>query len=161
MPKLIHAPGELSPHFTRAQVLELAQEHAHTIATNDRYDLMRVFVEMKRYELYFKTLLNELKTEVGQRALIAKQEQFAYGTARMTCRRQAKYDYSADPYWTELGQRMQSLRNERKDWEARLRDLEDPIQEFADEESGEVHRAYRPVVEYVESVRVTVGGEMK
>ena len=160
MPKLIQAPGELSAASTRSEILALAHEHATRILEAP-YNLPRVYVEMKRYELYFKTLLDALKTETGRRALAAEQDTLEFGTARMTCRRHATYNYSADPYWTELEQRMVSLRNERRDWEKYLRELDTEVQEFADESTGELHRAVRPSVAYTERVTVTVrsGGD--
>lgn len=58
---LIKAIGTLDRTMTKGAIVELANDHAHQIIEGGNYDLLKTYVEMKRYELYIKTIINKLK----------------------------------------------------------------------------------------------------
>lgn len=59
---LIQPIGTLDRTITKTAIVKLADDHANQIIEGGNYDLLKTYVEMKRYELYIKTIINKLKT---------------------------------------------------------------------------------------------------
>jgi hypothetical protein len=58
---LIKPIGTLDRAMPKAGLVRLAADHAQQIIDSGQYDLLKTYVEMKRYELYIKTIINRLK----------------------------------------------------------------------------------------------------
>jgi hypothetical protein len=55
-------PGDINSSLSSSQIKELAAGHAYEVINSSESDLLSVFVELKRYEHYLKSLINEIKT---------------------------------------------------------------------------------------------------
>ena len=55
-------PGDINNSLSSSQIKELAAGHAYEVINSSESDLLSVFVELKRYEHYIKSLINEIKT---------------------------------------------------------------------------------------------------
>lgn len=71
---LIQPIGTLDRTITKTAIVELASSHANQIVESGHYDLLRTYVEMKRYELYIKTIINKLKTVSTYQARVMREE---------------------------------------------------------------------------------------
>lgn len=71
---LIQPIGTLDRTITKTAIVELANTHANQIIDSGNYDLLKTYVEMKRYELYIKTIINKLKTVSTYQARVMREE---------------------------------------------------------------------------------------
>lgn len=71
---LIKPIGTLDRTILKAEIVKLANEHAHQIIESGSYDLLKTYVEMKRYELYIKTIINKLKAISTLQAQVMREE---------------------------------------------------------------------------------------
>lgn len=71
---LIQPIGTLDRTITKTAIVELASSHANQIVESGHYDLLKTYVEMKRYELYIKTIINKLKTVSTYQARVMREE---------------------------------------------------------------------------------------
>lgn len=58
---LIKPIGTLDRKMPKTGLVRLAADHAQQIIDSGQYDLLKTYVEMKRYELYIKTIIARLK----------------------------------------------------------------------------------------------------
>lgn len=58
---LIKPIGTLDRNLPKTELVRLAADHAQQIIDSGQYDLLKTYVEMKRYELYIKTIIARLK----------------------------------------------------------------------------------------------------
>ncbi|GAB3641957.1 hypothetical protein [Spirosoma arcticum] len=66
--------GTLDRTITKTAIVSLANDHANQIIDGGNYDLLKTYVEMKRYELYIKTIINKLKTASAYQARVMREE---------------------------------------------------------------------------------------
>lgn len=156
MSKIIKHIGELDSNMDKAALEDLAQQHASEIIANPKYDLMKVYIELRRYETYLKTLTEAVKQETLHRAKQEGRTDFEYGKAKMIFTTRRKYDYSTDRYWASIQEEMDNFKVMRKEREQLLKNIEGEFSEIVNEETGEIQKVYAPTVEYVDSVRVTL-----
>ncbi len=71
---LIKPIGTLDRNISKAAIVKLANDHAHQIIESGSYDLLKTYVEMKRYELYIKTIINKLKAISTLQAQVMREE---------------------------------------------------------------------------------------
>jgi len=71
---LIQPIGTLDRTITKTAIVSLANDHANQIIDGGNYDLLKTYVEMKRYELYIKTIINKLKTSSTYQARVMREE---------------------------------------------------------------------------------------
>jgi hypothetical protein len=58
---LIKPIGTLDRTMSKTGIVRLAADHAQQIIDSGNYDLLKTYVEMKRYEVYIKTIIARLK----------------------------------------------------------------------------------------------------
>ncbi|MBO0931851.1 hypothetical protein [Fibrella aquatilis] len=58
---LIKPIGTLEKTLSKPGIVRLAADHAKQIIDSGQYDLLKTYVEMKRYEVYIKTIIAQLK----------------------------------------------------------------------------------------------------
>ncbi|MDB5240153.1 MAG: hypothetical protein JWP57_778 [Spirosoma sp.] len=71
---LIQPIGTLDRTISKTAIIKLANDHANQIVEGGNYDLLKTYVEMKRYELYIKTIINKLKTSSTYQARVMREE---------------------------------------------------------------------------------------
>ena len=58
---LIQPIGTLDRTLSKNAIVRLASDHGQQIIDSGNYDLLKTYVEMKRYEVYIKTIIARLK----------------------------------------------------------------------------------------------------
>lgn len=71
---LIQPIGTLDRTISKTAIVKLANDHANQIIEGGNYDLLKTYVEMKRYELYIKTIINKLKISSTYQARVMREE---------------------------------------------------------------------------------------
>jgi len=156
MSKIIKHIGELDRNLDKLALEDLAQQHASEIIANEQYDLLKVYLEFRRYETYLKTLTEAVKQETLNQAKEEGLTDFEYGSAKVTFVTRRKYDYSADRYWASINEEMDNFKTMKKEREQVLKNIEGEFEEIIDEETGEIQKVYAPIVEHIDSLRVTL-----
>jgi len=153
MGKIIKPIGLIEQSATKNEIVEMAKSHASDIVEKD-YDLLKVFVELKRYDLYLNTIIDELKTASAEKAKEQIDKTFEYANAKITVANFKKYNFESDVKWANIKDEIDDLKNWKKEREALLKGLEKEEVEIVNEETGEVEILRKPEVE--ESSRIIV-----
>lgn len=154
MSKIVKAIGEIDKSLGKKEIEALAKEDAANIIANDRYDLLKIYIEFKRYDAYLKILTKEIQEETIARATDQNLEQFKFGNAKLVVSQRRKYDYSKDTLWSNVNQEMDELQQFRKTREQFLKKIEGEFADIINEETGEVERIFAPEVSYLNSLTV-------
>ena len=67
MGKIIKPLGSIDRELSKNEIIELAENHTVQIIEGE-YDLLKVYIELKRYQAYLDTIINELKEEAINKA---------------------------------------------------------------------------------------------
>ena len=65
---LIQPIGTLDRKLSKTALVRLASDHGQQIIDSGNFDLLKTYVEMKRYELYIKTIIARLKNHTVAQA---------------------------------------------------------------------------------------------
>ncbi|MGK0366298.1 MAG: hypothetical protein ACI85O_003371 [Saprospiraceae bacterium] len=137
MAKIVKPLGSIDRHLDKKEILELAQADVEAIITAGNYDLLQVYVEMKRYETYLNGILEQLKEPAYAQAAEKGEKSFDYNEAKVTVSRYTKYDYSIDSDWSNLDDKVKNMTDLRKKREAYLKQCNES-NTMVDDETGEV-----------------------
>lgn len=137
MAKIVKPLGTIDRHLDKKEILELAQVDTEAIIAAGNYDLLQVYVEMKRYETYLSGILENLKTPAYAQAAEKGEKSFDYNEAKVTVSRYTKYDYSVDTDWASLDDKVKNMTDLRKKREAYLKECNE-ANTLVNEETGEV-----------------------
>ena len=154
MGKLVRQLGSIERYLHKKDIVDLATQNAQAIIDSGKYDLLKVYVELKRYETYLRGLIQHLKRPALDKASEAGKKSFDYNEARVNISTRTKWDFSVDDKWTELNQQIQRLVKEKKDREEYLRD-NNKVRTIVDKETGEITKFELPKeIEYGLIVRL-------
>lgn len=154
MSKIVKTTGQIDRQLNKPEIINLAKEHSSEIMKSDKYDLLKVYIEFKRYEIYLKTLIEEVKKETFRQAIEEGRRDFGYGSARVSIEKRRKYDFSADVDWQSIQKEIESLKLLKKECERMLKNIKGDYKEILDEETGEIFKIEAPKIEYSENLRV-------
>ncbi|MCF8223715.1 MAG: hypothetical protein K9J25_11250 [Bacteroidales bacterium] len=137
MAKLVRQLGTIERQLKKNDILELAFDNAKAVIESGKYDLLKVYIELKRYETYLKGLIEHLKEPALEKANKEGKKSFEYDDARINISKRTKWDFSADAEWADLDEQIRQLTLKRKEREQYLRQNKKVA--LVDEETGEVH----------------------
>ncbi|MCO6476600.1 MAG: hypothetical protein J5I94_08255 [Phaeodactylibacter sp.] len=136
---------------TKREIVGLAKAHAREITTNG-YDLLKVYIELKRYEAYLDTIIQEVKESTIEKAREKGEKDFRYADARVILAKRTKYNYERDDKWRQLNEGLERLKEEKKARENLLRQVEGEAGEIVNPETGEVEQVAAPLRESVPQI---------
>ncbi len=137
----------------KKDILELAKQHADQLLQND-HDLLKIYVELKRYELYLATMINELKETTTEKARERGEKWLNYANAKIVVGKRTKYNYERDMKWKLLNEELERAKKEKKIRENLLKKVEGEFSEAVDAQTGEVDRLVAPLKETVDQIIV-------
>ena len=155
MGKLVRQLGSIERHLHKKDIVDLAKENAQAILDSGKYDLLKVFVELKRYETYLKSLIQHLKQPVLDDATEKKQKSFEYNDAKVSISTRTRWDFTVDKKWLELDQKIQQLVTEKKEREKYLIDSS-KVQIIVDKETGEIIKEFELPKEIMRGLTITL-----
>jgi len=155
MGKLVRQLGSIEKHLHKKEITELATSNAQAIIDNKGYDLLKVYVELKRYETYLKGLIKTLKQPALNKAAEKQKKSFEYNEARVNISTRTKWNFSVDNKWSELDQQIQQLTKEKKEREQYLKESNE-AETIVDKETGEITENFKlpKEIEYGLTIRL-------
>lgn len=136
MVKVVREIGTIDRGLNKESIEGLAASHVREIVKSGEYDLLQVYIELKRYETYLNALIRELKTPAMTQATELGLQRFDYDQARIRLEKRIKYDFSIDTTWSQIERQIQELTKTRKAREKTLRDNQ--MVQMVDKETGEL-----------------------
>ncbi len=137
MGKLVRQLGTIERDLEKREILALAKENGQAVIDSGKYDLLKVYIELKRYESYLKGLIQHLKKPALEKASEKGQKSFQYDNAKLNISRRTKWDFSVDEQWSRIDEQIQQLTQEKKEREKHLKES-NKVRRLVDEETGEV-----------------------
>lgn len=137
MGNVIKKLGELNRSLNKTDIVNLAKENTQILIDSQKYDLLRVYIEIKRYELYLKTVIEDLKIHAELESFKQDKKTFNYDNAKISIREVTKWQFNLDAEWREIEKEVQMLLEMRKKREVYLKENSEKIQ-IIDEITGEV-----------------------
>lgn len=155
MGKLVKQLGSIERHLHKKDIVDLATNNAQAIIESDKYDLLKVFIELKRYETYLKGLISKLKKPALDKATKTNQKSFDYNDAKINISTRTKWNFSVDNKWNELDEQIRQLSKKKKEREKYLKDNNE-VKEIIDKETGEIIEKFElpKEIEYGLTVRL-------
>lgn len=151
---IIKPIGTLDRGIHKDQLMALGETDGQAVVDSGQYDLLKVYIEMKRYELYFKAAMEKIR----EAAMIVAQEtgmkSFNYADAQVTNMQRTVYKFDNDPTWRRLHDAYEFQKNRLKEHEETLKHLEGERASYVDEETGELIELIAPAYEIVEGIMV-------
>ena len=149
--------GQIAATTSKAEIVKIGKAHAAEIINGDQYDLIKSYVDVKRYELYLKTLIDEMKAETVKKIAATESKDFEFGTSTASITKRRKFDFSNDAYWKELDVQTKEVSDQQKKLEKMMKDMtEGSVKEFTDPKTGEVKMIQAPSVQYAETLMVKI-----
>ena len=145
---IIKPLGAIERTLSKEQIVSLAEANAQEVIESGKYDMLKVFTELKRYEMYLKTVIEKTKEVALDMALEQGEKSLEVDNARITIYKRTVYDFSNDKKWQSLKGDLDYLTDMRKQREALLKELEPgEVREIVDERTGEVEEIVAPTAE--------------
>lgn len=149
--------GQIAAIISKEEIVQIGKAHAAEIMNGDNYDLVKSYVDIKRYELYLKTLIDELKSETAKKIASTENKEFEFANTKAVVTKRRKFDFSNDAYWKELSTQTKQVSDQQKSLEKMMKDMtEGSVKEFVDETTGEVKMIQAPSVEFTETLMVKI-----
>ena len=147
---IIKPIGSLDKSLDKSQITGLATEHAQAVIDSGRFDMLKVYTELKRYELYLKTVIENTKEAALAKALEAGEKSIEMDNARVTISKRTVFHFENDPKWQTLNDEISFFKDRKKERETLLKNLAPgEIHQIVDEATGEVEEVTAPPVETV------------
>ena len=141
MGKLVRQLGSIESYLHKEDILDLAKENAEAIVDSGNYDLLKVYIELKRYETYLKGLIYNLKDSAYLKASKEEKKSFAYSGSTVNVYSRTKWDFSIDNKWEELETEIQGLKKKKKEREKYLK-IHKIVEPYVDKETGEIKESF-------------------
>jgi len=130
--------GKLPKEFSKSEIEQLAVQDINAVLSNEKYDLLKVLVELKRYEVYLNKLIESIRSPALEKAKLIDDKKKDFGYAKISLSRRVVYDYKVDKTWNELNNKLSSIKDRIKLHQNFLKNLTEECIEIIDEGSGEI-----------------------
>lgn len=151
---LVKPIGSLDRGLSKNEIVELAETNAREVIGSGQYDLLKVYIEMKRYEVYFKTVMEKVREAALAVAQETGMKSFNYADAQVSNVQRSVFNFDNDPTWRRLHDEFEYLKEKIKHHEALLKQVHGEKEEYLDEETGELIELFAPTEQVVESIMV-------
>lgn len=151
---IIKPIGALDRNIHKDQVSALGETDAQAVIDSGQYDLLKVYIEMKRYELYFKAAMDKIRDAAMVVAQETGMKSFNYADAQITNTQRRIFHFEQDPTWRNLQDAFEYQKSKLKEHEETLKQLEGENVSYVDEDTGELIELIAPTMEVVESIMV-------
>lgn len=140
---IIKAIGTIDKTLTKKEILALAQDDVNQVISSPQFDLLKVYVELKRYEHYLSEVIEQIKPLALEAALKHGEKKFALDSAKVNLQNRISYDFSHDDKWVFLKESLQVSQTTIKEHEEILKNITE-VTDVVDETTGEIYQIVPP-----------------
>ena len=140
---IIKTLGTIDKELTKKGITELAQDDANQVIASPQFDLLKVYVELKRYENYLSEVMEQIKPLALEIAQKQDEKTLLVETAKVRLQSRTSYDFSNDDKWQYLKESLTSSQTIIKQHEELLKTLTE-VKEVVDETTGGVYQVFPP-----------------
>lgn len=140
---LIKNLATIDRSLTKKGITEAAQNDAQQVIASPQFDLLKVYVELKRYENYLSEVIEQLKPLALESAQQKDEKSMTYETAKVRLQNRVTYDFSEDDKWKYLKESVTASQSSIKQHEEFLKNITE-VKEVVDEATGEVYQVFPP-----------------
>ncbi len=145
---IIKPIGAIERSLDKSQIVALANANAEEVINSGQFDMLKVYTELKRYEMYLKTIIEKTKEVALEKAIETGEKTIEVDSARITIFKRTVYDFSNDDKWKSLKDDLDYLIKMRKGREALLKELAPgETREIIDKSTGEIETVTAPPME--------------
>jgi tetrahydromethanopterin S-methyltransferase subunit G len=135
--------GTIDRVLPKKDIIELAKNDATQVIESPQFDLLKVYVELKRYENYLTEVIEKIKPLALEVAQKQGEKTFGYDNAKVNVQNRISYDFSNDDKWVYLNQSLTTSQTEIKKHQEILKNLTE-VKELVDEATGELYQVFPP-----------------
>jgi hypothetical protein len=135
--------GTIDRALPKKDIIELAKNDATQVIESPQFDLLKVYVELKRYENYLTEVIEKIKPLALEVAQKQGEKTFGYDNAKVNVQNRISYDFSNDDKWVYLNQSITTTQSAIKKHQEILKNLTE-VKELVDEETGEIYQVFPP-----------------
>lgn len=135
--------GSIDRTLPKKDIVDLAQNDATQVIESPQFDLLKVYVELKRYENYLSEVIEKIKPLALELAQKQGDKTFDYDNAKVNVQNRISYNFSNDDKWVYLNQSITSTQTEIKKHQEILKNLTE-VKELVDEATGEMYQVFPP-----------------
>ena len=77
MGTLVKKLGDIDRKLGKFEIIDLAITNAQTVIESSKYDLLKVYIELKRYEIYLKTIIKKIQDSAYRKAKQVQEKSLA------------------------------------------------------------------------------------
>ncbi len=142
---MIKQVGKIDKTLSKKEIEKLAEQDISEILQNEKFDLLKVLIELKRYNVYINKLITELKEPALEKAKEIDEKKFKYENVKVWITKRVSFDYGNDKIWSQLHDNMIDVKYKLKEHQELLKQLDSETAEIIDEETGEVIELTPPI----------------
>ena len=142
---ILKSLGKIDKALDKKAITLLAQNDASQVITSSQYDLLKVYVELKRYENYLSEVIEQIKPLALEVAKEQNEKKFGFESAKIQLQSRTSYNFSTDTKWVILNENVQVSQTEIKKHQEFLKNLKE-VTEVIDQETGEVYEVSPPEI---------------
>ena len=90
---LIKSLGTIDRSLTKKGIIEAAQHDAQQVIASPQFDLLRAYIELKRYENYLSEIIEQLKPFALEMAQKQGEKSFGYEHAKVSLQNRVTFDF--------------------------------------------------------------------
>lgn len=141
----IALPGHLPIQLHKQELETLAVKHAQSIHAHPQLNLIKTYLELKRYQLYFESLLHELEPLVAGKMGQLGLKQYELGALRLKHSFKVRYDFASDPVFREIQELLAQTKQTLKTRKTELLQLSQEGREEENPFTGQTFQAKKPL----------------
>ena len=155
MSKYIKQLGTIDRNLIKDEVISLANKDSSETIKSGKFDILKVYVELKRYETYLKEIIQNLKSTALELAQKEDKYSFQYNNAKIRIYKRTKWDYSIDEEWNKITEQIIQLKDQKKQREILLVNSS-AKGKFLDRETGELIEDFKLPFKAEKGISVTL-----
>jgi len=137
MSKYIRHLGTIDRSLIKNEIVDMASDDVEQTIASGKFDLLKVYVELKRYETYLYAVIQKLKSTALEIAKKENKTTFQYNNAKIRIYERTKWDYSIDQEWSQIDEEIKRLSSLKKKREVLLKQS-NANNKLIDKDSGEI-----------------------
>ena len=155
MNKPVKNLGEINRGFSKNEIIELANQNALDVKGSKQYDILKVYVELKRYQTYLDQLIKNLQPDALLQVAESGKKQLEYNQAKVQITKRTIWDFSIDEPWKDLHAEFEYLKNALKTREKELKEAHEKGV-LLDVATGELIEGFQVPIQTKEGINVSL-----